>query len=82
MDREDKKTLQVHNVRPVTTQFITQSIKNWKTSLNLHHSNGLLTSRPISINSGIFQGDSISPLLFCLALTIFSTLLNGTKLWV
>ena len=54
-------------------------MKNWKTTLNLHHANGALTSRPININSGIFQGDSLSPLLFCLALAPLSTLLNRTN---
>ena len=38
-----------------------------------------MKSRKININSGIFQGDSLSPLLFCLALAPLSTLLNSTK---
>ena len=32
----------------------------------------------ISINSGIFQGDSLSPILFYAALIPFSKLLNNT----
>ena len=33
----------------------------------------------ININCGIFQGDSISPLLFCLALNPLSEVINSTK---
>ncbi|XP_067050697.1 uncharacterized protein [Acropora muricata] len=51
----------------------------WKTTLILNHSEGTLYSRQISINSGIFQGDSRSPLLFCMALAPLSSLLNNTS---
>ena len=36
----------------------------------------MMTSRPIKIKSGIFQGHSLSPLVFCLALAPLSSLLN------
>ena len=51
----------------------------WKTTLISNHSEGTLYSRQISINSGIFQGDSLSPLLFCMALAPLSSLLNNTS---
>ncbi len=51
-------------------------MKNWKTTPNLHHVNGYVTYRPINIKSRIIQEDSLSPLLFCLALAPLSTLLN------
>ena len=35
-----------------------------------------ITSNDISINSGIFQGDSLSPILFCLSLIPLSKMLN------
>ena len=37
-----------------------------------------MKSKMLSINSGIFQGDSLSPSLFCMALAPLSSLLNGT----
>ena len=40
----------------------------WQTTLNLTHQNNNIKSKPMKINSGIFQGDSLSPLLFCLSL--------------
>ena len=36
----------------------------------------MMTSRPTKIKSGIYQGDSLSPLVFCLALAPRSSLLN------
>ena len=51
----------------------------WKTTLILNHSERTLYSRQISINSGIFQGDSLSPLLFSMALAPLSSLLNNTS---
>jgi len=36
----------------------------------------MMTSRPIEIKSGIYQGDSLSPLIFCFALAPLSSLLN------
>jgi hypothetical protein len=54
-------------------------MKNWKTTLNLHHTNESLISQPINIKSEIFQGYSLSPLFFCLALAPLSTMLNGSN---
>ena len=52
--------------------------KNWKTNLDLNYSEGSIICENIDINSGIFQGDSLSPLLICLALTPLSYELNDT----
>ena len=51
-------------------------MRTWKSMLVLNHPGGSLTSRPINIKSGIFQGDSLSPLLFCMALAPLSPLLQ------
>ena len=50
----------------------------WKTNLILSHENGTLRSNPIDVKCGIFQGDSLSPLIFCLALAPLSQILNDT----
>ena len=50
----------------------------WKTNLDLNYSEGSIICENIDINSGIFQGDSLSPLLICLALTPLSYELNDT----
>ena len=40
----------------------------WKTRMCLHAENKLIETEDIKIQCGIFQGDSISPLLFCIRL--------------
>ena len=54
-------------------------MKKKKTTLHLNHENGTMKSKKININSGIFKGDSLSALLFCLTLAPLTTLLNSTK---
>ena len=44
----------------------------------LNYSMANIMTNPISIKNGIFQGDSLSPLIFCLALAPLSNLLNNT----
>ena len=43
-------------------------MSNWKTTMKLLYNNGWLTTDQIKIKRVIFQGDSFSPLLLCLAL--------------
>ena len=49
-----------------------------KTNLLLNYSQGSIICKSSYINSGIFQSDSLSPLLFCFALTPLSYELNDT----
>ena len=44
------------------------SMSNWKTTMKVSYNDGCITTDQIKIKRGIFQGDSFSPLLFCLAL--------------
>ena len=74
-----EKSLEIHKICPTTINFIRKSMNNWKTTLNLYHVNGILKSRPLTIRRGIFQGDSLSPLLFCIALAPLSNLLNSSN---
>ena len=60
-------------------QFSEKIMEKWKTSVILYHQEGKLKSREFNIKRGIFQGDSLSPLLFCLALAPLSTLLYKTE---
>ena len=50
----------------------------WKTNLFLYHQQGTLKSNTIDITCGIFEGDFLFPLLFCLALFPLSLELNNT----
>ena len=51
---------------------------NWKTQITLTSEKGRLMSDRINIKRGIFQGDSLSPLLFCISLIVLSLELNSS----
>ena len=72
------KAMEIYKLSPLLIKFMTSSINNWKTTLYLSHNQGTITTRSICIKSGIFQGDSLSPLLFCLTLAPLSTILKST----
>ena len=69
------ETLKIHKFDEITTNFIETTMKQWKTSLNLTHSNGEISTPVFDINTGIFQGDSPSGLIFILCLLPLSWLL-------
>ena len=62
----------MYKINPVLTTFIEASMRQWKTNMVLVHESGVLETGPISIKRGIFQGDSLSPLLFTMALNPLS----------
>ncbi|CAH2092509.1 unnamed protein product [Euphydryas editha] len=51
-------------------------MNNWTTRLQLNTSSENIDMETINIKRGIFQGDSLSPLWFCLALNPLSNKLN------
>ncbi|XP_045463785.1 uncharacterized protein LOC123673343 [Harmonia axyridis] len=51
----------------------------WRTSLILKTGATIIKTADIAIRRGLFQGDSLSPLWFCLALNPLSTLINEQK---
>ena len=74
------ESLKVHKFDNTIINFIESTMKNWSTSLTLSHSNGQLTTDKFSINTGIFQGDCTSGLLFILSLLPLSWLLKRSNL--
>ena len=69
------KVSDLFKISPGLINILRTNMSMWETTLNLTHQNGNLKSKPI-INSGIFQGDSLSPLLFCQSLIPLSKELN------
>jgi hypothetical protein len=51
-------------------------MEKWNTRLHLKTKQEVMQSQPIQIQRGIFQGDSFSPLLFCIALNPLKAKLN------
>ena len=77
-----KEVLELYKIDPTTSNFIIQSMQTWKTKMHLHHKNGTVTTKTILIRRGIFQGDSLSPLLFCICLFPLTNMLNRTNIGV
>ena len=75
------KSMEMYKIAPEITNFVKVSMQIWKTTLILNHGNGSITSNSISINRGIFQGDSFFALHFCIALFPLPKLLNESNRW-
>ena len=70
--------LQLHKISPVLCGFLSRVMKSWRTSMVLSCGNSTIKTRLMQIRRGIFQGDSLSPLFFCMALNSLSKELNRT----
>lgn len=69
--------LELYKIHPSIVKFLQTIMGKWQTVLNIKQSS--VTTEPIRIERGIFQGDALSPLWFCLAINPLSKLLNDTK---
>ncbi len=67
--------LNLYSITPNVVELLRKSMKHWRTELTA----GGTTLGEVNIRRGIFQGDSLSPLLFVLALIPLSKLLNDMK---
>jgi hypothetical protein len=51
-------------------------MSHWRTRIHVHTENKLIETEEIEIQCGIFQRDSLSPLLFCICLIPLTEQLN------
>lgn len=68
--------LWIYKIDDNIIQFIEHTLTYWKTRVSLHHANGCTTPDTITFLKGIFQGDTLSPLIFCLALAPICNILK------
>jgi len=62
------KSLEVIGINNKVAAFTKKAITYWRTRMRLHAENELIEREDIKVQCGIFQGDSLSPLLFCICL--------------
>lgn len=70
------KVLEMHGITAQVVNFLRYLMKNWRTSILLQMEDGIRNCGLVNIYRGIFQGDTFSPVWFCLALNPLSCLLN------
>ncbi|XP_044760187.1 uncharacterized protein LOC123317648 [Coccinella septempunctata] len=68
----------MHGVNDKVIKLLTYLMKSWRTSLLLRTGDRMVESDRIRIGRGIFQGDTLSPIWFCMALNPLSMILNNT----
>ena len=74
-----KEILKIYKIDKTIRNFISYLMPTWRTKITLPHDKGYIETEDISFNKGIFQGDTLSPLLFCLALTPITNILKRAK---
>lgn len=72
--------LRIYKTDPTIIEFLETVMQQWKTEMKLYHTGGCVSTGQINIKRGIFQGDSLSPLLFCISLIPLSNMLNSEGL--
>ena len=70
------KSLELIGINNKVILFTTKVMNYWKTRMCLHAENKLKETEDIKIQCGIFQGDSLSPPLFCICLIPLTEQLN------
>ena len=71
-----KESLTMYKVCPTIINFICTSMLMWKVDLSLYYEDGCIKVENVLFRRGIFQGDSLSPLLFIIALNPLSLIIN------
>jgi hypothetical protein len=74
-----KKSIELLGVNSKIFRFCKLSVGKWNTRLHLKTKQEVMQSQHIQIRRGIFQGDSLSPLIFCIALIPLTNELNRTE---
>lgn len=68
--------LKIYKVNQHMVELLEALMSTWRTTLTLNSGTANYATTEIKIKRGIFQGDSLSPLWFCLALNPLSNILN------
>ena len=76
--------MQQYKINLRVIKLIEKAMELWNTTLILQHSEGKIEIPGVKIRRGIFQGDSLLCLLFCLGLDPLSNLINeqGHGYWI
>ena len=71
------KALDMFKLSPTIINFLQYNMGLWNTSFRFTNANGMTKTENLQIKCGIFIGNSLSPLLFCISLIPLSIQLNS-----
>ena len=71
-----KESLTAYKISPTIINFICTSMLMWKVDLTLYYEGGCVKVGNVLFQRGIFHGDSLSPLIFIIALNPLSLIIN------
>lgn len=74
------KVLRLYKINDIIISFLETVMKSWCTKIYATSTTSKITTDRIPIKRGIFQGDTLSPIWFCLSVNPLSTLLNDMKM--
>lgn len=74
-----EESMRLLGVAEEIVSFNTSLMETWETSLHLPTNKNPITTRPLKVKRGIYQGDALSPILFCIAMAPLSLILNKLK---
>jgi hypothetical protein len=74
-----QKVLEIYKIDPIIQNLLKYLMTQWRTRIHLQADNINIQTDSIQINRGIFQGDSLSALWFCLCLNPLSRTLTTTN---
>jgi hypothetical protein len=63
------KSLQLIGINNKIISIAKKIMSHWRTKMCVHTENKLIETEEMKVQCGIFQGDSLSPQLFCICLT-------------
>jgi len=72
------RTMEIYKICPSIIATIKHLMGTWRTILSVQCTTRRYTTKPLAIKRGIFQGDSLSPLLFCMAVNPLSFMLESS----
>jgi hypothetical protein len=72
------KVLEIYKIDTQLINFLQNTMNTWNTTIHIHTNTHNIKTNQIHIRNGIFQGDSLSALWFCIALNPLSNMLNKT----